>query len=128
LELTVFGESGAPSLRSLRGLFPKTRLETVANEILRLPFASGRGLTQTCRHPAAVFSERVAASSVRFPVIFFIFFLSAFAARVALKGVKGAAAVPNHHKTRLRHVGYGWVDGQSRAMCRVVVARYAVCA
>ena len=59
---------------------------------------------------------------------FFYFFLSAFAARVTLKGVKGAAAVPNHHETRLRHVGYGWVDGQSRAMCRVVVARDAVCA
>jgi len=59
---------------------------------------------------------------------FFYFFLNAFAARVTLKGVKGAAFVPNHHQTRLRHVGYGWVDGQSRAMCRVVVARDAVCA
>ena len=58
---------------------------------------------------------------------FFYFFLSAFAARVTLKGVKGAAAVPNHHETHLRHVGYA-VDGQSRAMCRVVVARDAVCA
>ena len=58
---------------------------------------------------------------------FFYFFLNAFAARVALMGVKGAAAVPNHHETRLRHVGYA-VDGQSRAMCRVVVARDAVCA
>jgi hypothetical protein len=76
-------------------------LETVANEILRLPFASGKGLTQTCRHPAAVFSERVAASSVRFPVIFlflFLFcFLSAFAARVKGRGRGGGTEPSQKH-------------------------------
>mmetsp|Transcript_11032 Transcript_11032/g.46364 ORF Transcript_11032/g.46364 Transcript_11032/m.46364 type:complete len:210 (+) Transcript_11032:547-1176(+) len=68
-ELTV---SGAPTRSNNGPLFadgsslndPLARLETVANEILRLPLASGRGLTQTCRHPAAVFS--VSASSARF--------------------------------------------------------------
>ena len=83
LELTV--SAPTPSRVSRASVFadgsfgkiPHPRLETVANDILRLPFASGKGLRQTCKHPAAVFSvsaPRVAALSiVCFSVAVFFF-------------------------------------------------------